>query len=221
MVLVVMALTACTMTRVDPYEGVNRKFHGFNDKADQLVLKPIAKGYTVVTPGPVGRSVHHFFANLRGPTVFINQFLQGKGRLGLSDTGRFLVNSTLGIFGLFDVATSMGLEAHEEDFGQTFAVWGIGSGPYLVVPFWGPVTLREGVGDIISLFTWPVYYLDNSTVAWGLFGLGVVDKRAALLGVETLITGDRYLFIRETYLQRRNYLIHDGNVGDPFLDETE
>ncbi len=215
--------TGCATTdNVDPYERFNRKIMAFNDGADKWVLKPIVRGYVAVTPTPVRRSLHNFIANLAYPTVAINQFLQGKGRLGLRDTGRFLTNTTLGIAGLFDVATRLGLDEHDEDFGQTFGSWGIPPSAYLVVPFWGPVTTRDGAGDLVSIYTYLPRYLESSRTRNLLAGLWIIDRRASLLKAEKLIEGDRYLFIRDVYLQRREFLTNDGELGnDPFLEGNE
>ena len=187
--VVAMVSTGCaTMNNVDPYEGFNRKVMAFNDGTDKLFLKPLALGYLVVTPKPVRQSVHNVFANLNEPTVIINQFLQGKGSLGLQDTGRFLINTTLGIAGLFDVAAKMGLAKHNEDFGQTLGSWGVGSGAYLVIPFWGPVTTRDGIGDVANSYTYLPRYIDHPRTRNQVLGLGIIDKRAYLLGAEE--TGD-------------------------------
>ena len=220
----VLALsTGCATTdNVDPYEGFNRKIMAFNDGADKWVLKPIVRGYVAVTPTPVRRSLHNLIANLTYPTVVINQFLQGKGRLGLRDAGRFLTNTTLGIAGLFDVAGRLGLDEHDEDFGQTLGAWGIPPGAYLVIPFWGSVTTRDGAGDIASIYTYPPRYFESSLTRSLLTGLWIVDRRASLLDAEKLIEGDRYLFIRDVYLQSREFLTNDGELeSDPFLEDSE
>jgi len=204
----------------DPLEPFNRKMHAFNDAVDKAVLKPVARGYTAITPDPVETSVHNFFLNLGYPTVVINQFLQGKPVAGLRDSARFLTNTTLGVGGLFDVARHFGLEHHDEDFGQTFAVWGVGRGVFLVAPFFGPTTIRDGAGSGVGTFTSPTHYIDDDAVRWSLRGIDLVDTRAQLLDAEGMISGDRYLFIRDAYLQRRDYLINDGRIEeDPFLTD--
>lgn len=215
--------TGCaTTSNIDPYQGFNRKIMAFNDEGDKWILKPIARSYKAITPKPIQRSVHNMFANLNEPVVIINQLLQGKLKLGLQDTGRFIINTTLGIVGLFDVATKVGLDKHDEDFGQTFASWGVPSGAYLVIPFWGPATLRDGVGDVADSYAYPIRYLDPPRTRNQTMGLGLIDKRASLLEAEKLIEGDRYLFIRDAYLQRREFLANDGEVeNDPFLEEFE
>jgi phospholipid-binding lipoprotein MlaA len=220
--IVLLPVGCATIDNPDPYEGMNRKVMAFNDGADRMILKPIAKGYMNVTSAPVRSSVTNFYDNFGYPITILNQFLQGKVRLGFSDLGRFLANSTAGILGLFDVATDLGLEYHDEDFGQTLGVWGVGSGAYLVIPLWGPVTTRSGVGDIASFYTHPIQYIDDEAIRYGLFAGWAIQTRASLLDAEDLITGDRYVFIRDVYLQRREFLVNDGEIEeDPFLDSIE
>ncbi len=203
----------------DPWEGLNRKVQKFNDAADRRLLKPIAKGYTKVVPRVLRRGVSNFFSNLTYPVVVVNQLLQGKLREGASDTGRFLFNSIVGIGGLFDPATRVGIARHEEDFGQTLGKWGIYSGPYVVVPFLGPRTIRDGAGSFADSYMFAPRYAEDETVRYGLTGLYFLDGRAALLDVEELISGDRYAFMRDAYLQRREYLVHDGDLEDAFLED--
>ena len=205
--------------QADPYENFNRRIHNFNMSADKRVLKPIAQGYRWVLPDPVERGIANVFSNLDDPQVAINQILQGKLALGISDLGRFVVNSTLGIGGIFDVATGMGMPKHVEDFGQTFARWGFESGAYLVVPFWGPSSPRNGIGDMVGSYAFPPRYVDHVPTRNTLYGVSVLNRRAALLDVEEIVSGDRYSFIRDAYLQRRDYLINDGEVEDDFFDE--
>jgi phospholipid-binding lipoprotein MlaA len=218
-----MFSVACaTVDNRDPFEGMNRKVMAFNDEADRLILKPLAKGYINITSEPVRRSVSNFYDNFAYPITILNQFLQGKVRLGFRDLGRFVVNTTLGLLGFFDVATKFGLEQHDEDFGQTLGVWGVNSGAYFVIPLWGPVTTRSGVGDIASFYTHPVQFVEDEYVRYGLFIVWAIQTRASLLEAEELITGDRYLFIRDAFLQRREFLVNDGVIEeDPFLDDME
>jgi len=223
LVLGLMTLTACASSadNPDPLEDINRGVYAFNDFLDRNLLMPVAVGYTRVTPEPVQTGVNNFYSNLRYPLVTINQFLQGKVETGLQDSGRFLINSTLGIGGLFDPATGMGLPAHQEDFGQTLARWGVGSGPFLMVPLLGPATLRDGAGQLAhSNLTYLPLYVDNIPVRNSLIVLDFINTRARLLDSEEMISGgDRYLFIRDAYLQRREFLISDGQSDDdPFLD---
>ncbi|MEJ2604120.1 MAG: VacJ family lipoprotein [Gammaproteobacteria bacterium] len=211
----------------DPLEKINRATYQFNDVVDSAVLKPIAKGYKKVTPALVRRGVGNFFNNLQTPRIALNNLLQGKPGAALSDMGRLVVNSTVGLGGLIDVASDLGLEEHEEDLGQTFAVWGIPQGPYLVLPFLGPSSPRDAFGQLGALGLSGIRYIDNTSVRDKLWILGFIDVRARLLAVESQIeaSNDPYLFVRESYLQRREYLIYDGNppmddfFEDEFLDE--
>ncbi len=202
---------------VDPWEGMNRGVYRFNDWTDRYLLKPVAKTYVNVVPGLIRRGIGNIFDNLGTPAVALNQLLQGKGRTALSDTGRFVVNTTLGVGGIFDVASGAGLPAHQEDFGQTFGVWGAGSGAYVVIPFLGSSSVRDGVGQVFNLFTNPVGYLSLPRERYPVAALSVIDLRADLLSVESLVVGDEYLFLRDAYLQRREFLVNDGVVeDDPF-----
>ena len=204
----------------DPLQGFNRAMQSFNDTADRWVLKPVAKGYRAVVPSLLRRGIGNFYDNLTYPLVVVNQFLQGKPTLGFSDAGRFVMNSTLGIFGFFDPATDAGLQSHDEDFGQTFGKWGIASGPYLVLPLLGPSDVRDGAGSLLNVWLNPMRYVtDDERTRYALTGLYLIQTRASLLDAEQLISGDRYIFMRDAYLQRREYLIKDGQVQDEFLDD--
>ena len=207
---------------VDPWETMNRKIYGFNDRIDRWVLRPIAVGYDRVLPNPVKRGIRNIFRNVGTPAVALNQLLQGKGKDGVSDISRFLLNTTVGIGGIFDVATPAGLEYHQEDFGQTFSVWGIGNGPYLVIPFRGPSSTTHAAGMVLDAFTNPIRLISPSGARYATWGLYYVDLRAELLTVEAFISGDEYLFLRDAYLQRREFLVLDGEIeDDPFLDDFE
>ncbi len=203
----------------DPYENLNRKTFGFNDFVDRNVFKPVAKGYVKVVPGFARRGIHNALVNLGTPAVALNQLLQGKGVKAASDSGRFIVNSTLGIGGLFDPATPMGLQAHNEDFGQTLQVWGVGPGPHIVSPFTGSTTVTDAVGTFVGAFTNPINLFETQTQII-VRVVGVVDLRAELLSAETLLSGDKYLFLRDATLQRRMFLVADGELEeDPFLSD--
>lgn len=205
----------------DPWEGFNRKMFALNEQLDRYLLKPLAKGYRFITPEPVDQSVTHFFSNIDDVVVIVNDLAQLKLGQAASDTARFLVNTTVGFFGIFDVATHIGLPKHHEDFGQTLGYWGVGTGPYLMLPFLGPSTVRDFGGEILE-YSADLSYLslgvsdEEGYAAAGLYG---IDLRAALLDSEGLITGDRYTFIRSFYLQRRAYLVNDGQVADEFGDD--
>ncbi|MCB1682976.1 MAG: VacJ family lipoprotein, partial [Pseudomonadales bacterium] len=185
----------------DPWIGLNRGIHRVNDRMDSWILRPIARGYHWVVPDPVEDGVSNFFDNLQSPGIALNQILQGKPGPAANDLGRFLVNTTLGIGGLFDVASRFGMPQHEEDFGQTLAVWGIPEGPFFMIPVRGPSTVTYAVGMIGDAFTNPIGFIDNVRVRNSLYGLYFIDLRARLLSAEDLITGDEYLFIRDAYLQ--------------------
>lgn len=218
-----------TVIGEDPWEGFNRGVYKVNDTLDRAALKPTAKGYKKVTPGWMRRGIGNFFSNLEYPATIVNQFLQGKVATGLKDTGRLLLNTTLGIGGLFDVATPVGLEAHDEDFGQTLAVWGVGSGPYLHLPLFGPSTLRDAPSRVIDYFLDPLTFADiHWEELWAQRVLGTVHTRADLLSLDPTLerTFDPYAFIRDAWLQRREFEIFDGNpppetLDEEFLDEED
>jgi phospholipid-binding lipoprotein MlaA len=205
----------------DPFERVNRGVLRFNDFLDRLLVRPLAVAYHAVLPDACERAVQNFFVNLAAPAVALNQLVQGKPGLALEDTARFAVNSTFGIGGLFDVAERAGLAVHEEDCSQTLAVWGAGSGPYIVLPLLGPATVQTALGGICNRALDPVSWMHDVRWRNSLSGLSLLDTRVQLLAAESLITGDRYVFIRDAFLQRREYLNQDGQVADPFLDDDE
>ena len=198
----------------DPWERYNRTVYNFNDTIDKAVLRPVAKGYRAVTPDPVEHGISNFFSNLTYPVVVINQFLQGDVGDGFRDTGRFIVNSVVGLGGIFDPATHIGLEANNEDFGQTLAVWGVPAGPYFVLPFLGPSTVRDAAGTYADTEISPVFEYFEEPDRYYLLGLRVVDLRAQLLDLDSQLgnTYDPYTFMRDAFLQRREYLVNDGSM---------
>jgi phospholipid-binding lipoprotein MlaA len=205
----------------DPWHSMNRGIYTFNDGLDRYALKPVAKGYKKVTPTWVRSRVGSFFGNLTYPITAVNQLLQGKPKLFAQDTGRFVTNTVFGIAGLFDVADKMGMPQHDEDFGQTLAVWGVPSGPYLMLPIFGPSTLRDGPAKVPDYFISPMRYADITTLeSLSIRALDLVDTRAQLLSTEAALEGayDRYGIVRDAWLQRREYMIFDG---DPPIDEPE
>ncbi len=213
------ATNATPLNPNDPWEPGNRQVYDFNDDLDRKVLAPAASGYSAVTPRFVRRGVTNFFNNVTYPKVIVNSFLQGKGRQGLADTGRFLINTTLGVVGLFDVATPLGLPANNEDFGQTFAVWGANSGPYLVLPGYGPSTVRDSMDIPLAIALNPLTYLATWGVGIPLAALYAINTRAELDQAARFrdeAAFDPYVFTRAAYLQHRQNLIYDGN---PPLDE--
>jgi phospholipid-binding lipoprotein MlaA len=210
----------------DPIEGFNRAMFALNEGIDKVVARPLARGYETVVPLPGRTVVGNVFSNLSDPWIGVNNLLQGKFREGASDFGRFLLNSTAGILGAMDVASEIGLDKHEEDFGQTLGRWGVPDGPFLVVPLFGPKTLRDGIGTIADGYADPVYYLvDDVPLRNSLYGLRFVNNRALLLPADRVLEEaglDKYSFVRDSYLQRRRNLIFDGmppRSGDAFNDE--
>ncbi|CAG9271952.1 MlaA family lipoprotein [Paraburkholderia unamae] len=221
-----LALAGCstvqTPSKDDPWEGFNRTVYTFNDKVDQYALKPVAQGYVKVTPQPVRDSVTNFFANIGDVYNAANNFLQLKIADGVSDIMRIVINTVFGVGGLFDVATLAKLPKHNQDFGLTLGHYGVPAGPYLVLPLFGPSTVRDGVALVPNYFINPLTYVDPAALSWGLYGLNVVSTRANLLGASDLLEGaaiDRYSFIRNAYLQRRHYLLSDGHASDSNLPD--
>lgn len=200
----------------DPLEPFNRKVYGFNEGVDKAVLKPVSKGYVAVVPKLVRQGVTNVFNNLGVVVTTLNDALQLKGTKVPVDIARFLTNIVFGLGGLIDVATELKIENRKEDFGQTLGYWGVASGPYLVLPLLGPSSTRDGPGLAVDFVTSPFYYWNaDPQVRWGTFALDVVDTRANLLDAEKILDTaamDRYSFLRDAYLQRREYLIHDGNL---------
>jgi phospholipid-binding lipoprotein MlaA len=209
-----MAGCATTRDNPDPWEGMNRKTHAFNDALDRAVLKPVAIGYQRITPDFIQQGVNNFFDNLDDIATSLNNFLQGKPKEGLSDAGRFFANTIFGVFGLWDVATPMGLEKHYEDFGQTLGWWGVPPGPYLVLPLLGPSTARDGPARIVDPAWYYMDYVDPERLYWSLWGLEKVRTRANLLKAENILDQaalDKYTFTRDAWLQRRRNQVYDGS----------
>ena len=200
----------------DPWESFNRRVYRFNDVLDRWALKPVAKGYRKVTPDVVEDGVHNVFRNLGEVRNLANNLLQLKMHDAGVDTARFFFNTTFGLLGFFDVATKMGLQRNDEDFGQTLGAWGVKSGPYVVLPLLGPSTVRDTVSLYPDSFTSQYRYINDVPVRNSMFALNIVDTRASLLTAERLITGDKYRFIRNAYLQNREFKVQDGNVVDDF-----
>lgn len=208
----------------DPFESMNRSIYKFNFKLDRWVLKPVASLYHKHIPRPVRNGVGNFFSNLWEPNTMVNALLQGKPAKAANSTARFLLNSTLGVLGVMDVATPLGVSKHKEDFGQTLAVWGVGDGPYIMLPFFGPSNLRD-TGGLVLQYTLtdlvPPVFDGNAQLAAS--GMRIVDRRAVLLGAdETLqLQVDPYLFLREGYRQSRLVAIRDGVLPDEEEDPFE
>jgi len=205
----------------DPLEGVNRTFFNINEKVDEVALKPIALTYSK-TPDPIKNGITNFFRNLKEIDNTLNQVLQGKPKYAANDLSRFLINSTLGLGGILDPASSMGLERHDEDFGQTLGLWGVSPGPYLMVPFLGPSSTRDLLSRPISSFLEVTFHMDDSNVRLSLSALDAIETRERLLDVESLLSGDKYNFVRDSYSQSREYEIKDGlNIEDEFTDDMD
>jgi len=207
----------------DPWEPLNRTLFEVNIAIDNVSTKPLAKGYRAVTPKPVRTSVSNFFRNLTAPRSAINNFLQGKPGRGFSELGRFLFNSTLGIGGIFDVATAGGIPTYPEDFGQTAAVWGVPDGPYVMLPFLGPQTLRDAILIPADLSSNPIAFYNNTSVKDKVNVLRIIDLRYRLLPTDKFLedSKDKYITTRESYLQNRTFEVYDGDppVEDDFFDE--
>jgi phospholipid-binding lipoprotein MlaA len=215
--LSLLALSGCAATSNnprDPLESVNRAVYHFNDGVDNLIVKPVAIVYKGVVPQIARTGVSNFFSNINDVIVALNNLLQGKFTHAVSDVGRIVVNTTAGLLGVIDVATEIGLEKHNEDFGQTLGWWGLGDGPYLVLPFIGPSSFRDGVGWLADFYSDPVTYVDPSRDRNILWGTRLVSRRTELLDAEEIVKTaalDPYEFIRDAYLQRRRSLVYDGN----------
>lgn len=198
----------------DPLEGFNRASYKFNDAVDRAVLKPVATGYRAVVPQFVRTGVNNFFSNIYQVNTIVNDLLQGKFRQGGEDTGRLILNTTFGIGGLIDFASVVGVPKRHEDFGQTLGVWGVKPGPYLVVPFLGPSTLRDTGGRFVDSQFGYWSYVDNMALRNSMFATETVNTRSNLLDAEKVLDEaalDRYVFLRDAYLQRRERAVYDGN----------
>ena len=226
-IILALSLGGCaSQTNKDPLEGFNRGVYKVNDTADKAVIKPIAGAYKAVVPSPLRSGVNNFFDNLGTLITLFNDVLQFKFGHAMDDAGRFVVNSTVGVLGLFDVASMDNIPQHSEDFGQTLGHWGVGSGPYLVLPFIGPSSARDATGFAVDFSTfYPLSYLDDVRTRNQLLILGFIDTRAQYLPASDLLDEaalDPYSFMRDAYLQRRENQVADGNVqkqDDPFFDE--
>jgi phospholipid-binding lipoprotein MlaA len=227
LVLVAVMAAGCAATPgrtsgTERWEGLNRGIYKFNDTVDRAALKPVAKGYRRITPHWLRVGIGNFLGNLEYPSTAVNQFLQGKAVKGLRDTGRFLINTTFGLAGFLDVATPLGLEANDEDFGQTLAVWGVGSGPFVNLPFFGPSSVRDAPARVFDFFSDPLAYMDVPWEAvWTKRAVDVVHHRSELLPLDATLqrTYDPYAFVRDAWVQQREFQIYDGNPPPETLDE--
>lgn len=200
----------------DPWESINRPIFRFNDMLDTYALKPLAQGYQAITPQFLEDGIHNMFRNIGDVGNLANDVLQVKPQAAGVDTARLMFNTTFGVLGFFDVGTKMGLQRNDEDFGQTLGYWGVGSGPYVMLPFFGPSTLRDAPSKYVDGYTKPYRYMNDIPARNMAIGMDVIDTRASLLSTEKLISGDKYVFIRNAYLQNREFKVKDGKVEDDF-----
>lgn len=206
----------------DPWEGFNRTMYNFNDALDKAIFKPLAQGYKAVVPAPVDKGVTNFFGNLADVGSAINNLLQLKVDRAANDIMRVAVNSTFGLLGLIDIASDLNMKKHDEDFGQTLGTWGAGPGPFIVLPLLGPSTGRDTIGLVVDWYTDPVTYVEGDDARWGLQGLRFLDRRADLLTTEKVLDEaalDPYVFVRDAFLQRRQYQVHDGSPPEDSFPE--
>lgn len=223
LITLLLQVTGCASQpdNPDPWEDMNRKIYAFNDVADKYVAKPVAETYQTVTPDFLERGIDNVFGNLRELLNIVSDLAQFKFKAAASDGGRFLINSTVGIAGFFEVASHVGLEKRTEDFGQVLGYWGVGPGPYLMLPILGPSTVRDAGAAVVDAQIDAISQVDHVRTRNQLRILDLINTRANLLASESLLSGDRYTFLRDAYLQRRQYLINDGEpVEDGFGEEV-
>ena len=216
--LIIFLFSPLTFAEIDPFKSINEKTHNLNQTLDLQVASPIARLYKNITPDFLEIGVTNFTHNIEDLSIGINNILQGKLRAGLSDFSRFTLNSSIGIVGFVDVASHLGFTKHDEDFGQTLAVWGVPDGPYIVLPGLGPSTMRDTLAMIPDAFLTPLWLIDHDRTSYSLTAIDLVDTRARYLGLESIVIGDEYLFYRDAYLQSRSFEIKDGEVEDSFDD---
>ena len=206
----------------DPFEEYNRKVWAFNEFLDDNFAKPTAEVYTSITPDFIEVGITNFFRNLNELDNTANQLLQGRPLLAINDFSRFIINSTIGLGGFIDVGSKFGLERHDEDFGQTLGTWGVGSGPFLMIPIYGPSTPRGLAGRGVSSVLSGTFAIEETDVRIGLTALDALETRARYLEVETLIIGDRYSFIRDSYMQYQAFESSNGeDQPDNFVDDMD
>ena len=211
-------LSSYAFAETDPLKDLNQKTHDLNQTLDLQVASPVARFYKRITPDFIEMGITNFTQNVEDLSIGVNNILQGKIKSGFSDLSRFTINSTIGIAGFLDIASDMGLEKHDEDFGQTLAVWGVPDGPYLVLPGLGPSTMRDTLAMIPDAFLTPLWLIDHDRTSYSLTAIDLIDTRARYLGLESVVIGDEYLFYRDAYLQSRQFEIKDGEIEDDFDD---
>ena len=226
MILSLIFLSGCsynhelTNDAMDPLESRNRAVYSFNESLDEAILEPAADSYDYITPNFLQKGFNNFFDNINYPVTIINQVLQGNFEESLSDTLRFTINSSIGILGFFDPASSMGLPEHDEDFGQTLAVWGVKEGPYLMLPFFGPKTLRSLTGDLTDVFFNPLLNIDDTNLKIKTNLIDILQDRSDLSSLEEELDNsfDPYQYIKDSYIQNRKYKIYNGNITEDDLE---
>ena len=216
--ILLLLLSPFTYAEVDPFQNINEKTHDLNQTLDLQVASPVARFYKRITPDFLEKGITNFTHNIEDLSIGINNILQGKFNEGLSDFSRFTLNTSIGLLGFIDIASDLGLTKHDEDFGQTLAVWGVPDGPYLVLPGLGPSTTRDTLAMIPDAFLTPLWLVDHDRTSYSLTAIDLIDTRARYLGLESVVIGDEYLFYRDAYLQSRNFEIKDGEVEDDFDD---
>ena len=216
--ILLLLLSPFTYAEVDPFQNINEKTHNLNQTLDLQVASPVARFYKRITPDFLEKGITNFTHNIEDLSIGINNILQGKFNEGLSDFSRFTLNTSIGLLGFIDIASDLGLTKHDEDFGQTLAVWGVPDGPYLVLPGLGPSTTRDTLAMIPDAFLTPLWLIDHDRTSYSLTAIDLIDTRARYLGLESVVIGDEYLFYRDAYLQSRNFEIKDGEVEDDFDD---
>ena len=214
--LLILLLSPLSHAENDPFEGINKKTHNLNQTLDLQLASPVARFYKRITPDLLERGITNFTRNIEDLSIAVNNILQGKVNEGVSDLFRFTINSTLGVAGFIDVSTGLGFEKHDEDFGQTLAVWGVNEGPYIVLPGLGPSTLRDTLAMIPDSFLTPLWLIDHDRTSYSLTAIDLVDTRARYLGLESVVIGDEYLFYKDAYLQSREFEVKDGEIEDDF-----
>ena len=221
-IALLLLLSNFILANEDPFEEYNRKVWAFNEFLDDNFAKPTAEFYTSITPDFIEVGITNFFRNLNELDNTANQLLQGRPLLAINDFSRFLVNSTIGLGGFIDVGSKFGLERHDEDFGQTLGTWGVGSGPFLMIPIYGPSTPRGLAGLSVSSVLSGTFAIEETDLRIGLTALDALETRARYLEVETLIIGDRYSFIRDSYMQYQEFESSNGeDQPDDFVDDMD
>ena len=216
LLLITLLFNPFLIAENDPFEEINRVTLKANKTLDKAVATPVALFYKKITPDIVELGIYNSISNIDDISISLNNILQGKLKEGFSDIARFTINSTLGLAGIIDVATKMGFDKHDEDFGQTLAVWGVPHGPYIMLPGLGPSSLRDTVAMIPDAFLSPSILIEHEPTIYSLKFLDLIDTRARYLGLESITIGDEYLFIKDAYYQNREYDSRDGEVEDDF-----